>query len=58
MGFMNQLVDQALRARIHPERVQFQTPGLFIEQTQHDALAVAGGNRGNANIDGATGNAQ
>ncbi len=35
----------------HAEVVQVQAPGLFVEQPQHDALAVAGRHRRNAHVD-------
>ena len=55
---VDQLVHQLLRARIHAERIQLQAAGLLVQQTQHHALAVAGGNRRHAHVDRAAGDAQ
>jgi hypothetical protein len=48
---VDQFIRQLLRTRIHAERVEFQAPGLLVQQTQHHALAVARGNRRHAHID-------
>jgi hypothetical protein len=58
VGFVNQLIDQFLDARVHAERIQIQTTGLLVQQTQHDAFAVTGGNRRDAHVDRAAGDAQ
>ena len=55
---VDQLVHQLLGARIHAERIQLEAAGLLVEQTQHHALAVTGGDRRHAHVDRAAGDAQ
>ena len=38
------------RVRAHAEPLQLQPPGLLVEQAQHHALAVAGGQGGDAHV--------
>ena len=44
--------------RLHAERGEVEAARLLVEQAQHDALAVAGGQRGDAHVDRAAGDAQ
>ena len=55
---VDQLVDQRLRRRIHAEAPEFEPPALFVEQPQHHALAMAGGDGRDAHVDRASGHAQ
>ena len=55
---VDQLVHEFCGARVHAEVVEVEPPRLLVEEAQHDALAVAGRDRGHANVDGAAGDAQ
>ena len=51
MGLVEQVVDQLLGARIHPEGAQVEPPGLLVEDAQHHALAVPRGDGRDAHVD-------
>jgi hypothetical protein len=55
---VDQLIDGVLGRRIHAEVSRGRAPGLLVQQTQDDALAVAGWDRRDADVDGAAGHAQ
>jgi hypothetical protein len=44
--------------RAHAERIEIETSRLLVEQAQHDALAVARGQRRDAHVDRAAADAQ
>ena len=58
MGLVDQFVNDALGVGIHAETLEFQPAGVFVEQTQHNPLAMPGWHRGDANVHGATRDAQ
>ena len=47
-----------LRDRVHAERIEVEPARLLVEQAQHDAFAVAGRDRRDADVDRAAGDAQ
>ena len=55
---VDDLIHQRLRPRIHAERGELDASRLLVEQSQHHALAMPGGQGGDANVDGASGDAK
>jgi len=54
----DQIVHVRERGLVHAEPRQVEPPGLFVQEPQHDALAVPGGDGRDAHIDGLAGHAQ
>ena len=58
MWLMQQRLQTFQHLRTHAEPLQLQPVGRFVEQAQHNALAVAGGQGGNTHVDRTSGDPQ